>query len=749
MSGRLVKVPLGPQILSDGEEISHTALWDSGIITTESMEPAQSEMSILSNGKGQDLGDDFMPMKSLAEEDQFEDGEGILAENEEFLPKSEGKKPMRFTDFEGKTSFGMSVFNLGNAIMGSGILGLAYAMANTGILLFLWGQGRVGVGGDRRRGPIGCDVIPSPALDPLCRPRHTEVTQRSQLSVTTLADPNSRAHGIVPQVWKHSTVIPIPKKGSPRRLNDPRPVARTSLVMKAFERMVKSHITQATTAQLDPLQSAFRAGVSRPWAALHEVMEWCDTSCLELNVTKTKEMVVVVSSRQQQSSLATVSDLCPSGATAPRGLEWARSPTDPQESWERIGSFLGGGINEFLLTAVAALSSYSIHLLLKSSGIVGIRAYEQLGFRAFGTPGKMAAGIAITLQNIGAMSSYLYIVKSELPLVIHAFLKGEDTAGEWYLNGNYLVVLVSMSVILPLAMMKQLGYLGYTSGFSLSCMVFFLISVIYKRFQIPCPFQEYSSNSTAAILNSTIAGYHNGHVPAEDDISCSPRMFTVNSQTAYTIPILAFAFVCHPEVLPIYTELRNPTQRKMQHVSNISILIMYVMYFLAALFGYLTFYGRVEPELLHTYSRIDPYDTLILCVRVAVLTAVTLTVPIVLFPVRRAIQQMIFPNKTFSWLRHVAIAVLLLTLINMLVIFAPNILGIFGIIGATSAPCLIFIFPAIFYIRIMPKDQEPTHSTPKVLASCFAAVGVLFMIMSLSFIIIDWSTGGGNAGSGH
>lgn len=41
----------------------------------------------------------------------------------------------------------------------------------------------------------------------------------------------------------------------------------------------------------------------------------------------------------------------------------------------------------------------------------------------------------------------------------------------------------------------------------------------------------------------------------------------------------------------------------------------------------------MEAELLHTYSRIDPYDTLILCVRVAVLTAVTLTVPIVLFPV--------------------------------------------------------------------------------------------------------------------
>uniref|UniRef100_A0A674A9Q1 Solute carrier family 38 member 3a n=1 Tax=Salmo trutta TaxID=8032 RepID=A0A674A9Q1_SALTR len=370
-----------------------------------------------------------------------------------------------------------------------------------------------------------------------------------------------------------------------------------------------------------------------------------------------------------------------------------------------------------LLTVVAVLSSYSIHLLLKSSGIVGIRAYEQLGQRAFGTPGKMAAGIAITLQNIGAMSSYLYIVKYEFPLVIQAFLGIDKPSGEWYLNGNYLVIMVSISVILPLALMKQLGYLGYTSGFSLTCMVFFLISVC------------------------TVILY-----------SCRPPPVAVLFyffQTAYTIPILAFAFVCHPEVLPIYTELKNPTKQRMQHVSNISIVVMYTMYFLAALFGYLTFYGEVESELLHTYSRLDPYDTLILCVRLAVLTAVTLTVPIVLFPVRRAIQQLFFPNKTFYWPRHIAIAFTLLTLINMLVIFAPNILGIFGIIGATSAPCLIFIFPAVFYIRIVPEEEEPMRSTPKILAACFAGIGFLFMIMSLSFILIDWTSGSSKASSGH
>ncbi|XP_053151158.1 sodium-coupled neutral amino acid transporter 3 isoform X2 [Hemicordylus capensis] len=466
--------------------------------------PIQTEMvELVPNGKHSVLNASSIP---LVGNDRFDENAVNMPEKEEFLPHSAEKKQTHFTDFEGKTSFGMSVFNLSNAIMGSGILGLAYAMANTGILLFL-----------------------------------------------------------------------------------------------------------------------------------------------------------------------------------------------------------------FLLTAVALLSSYSIHLLLKSSGIVGIRAYEQLGYRAFGTPGKLAAAVAITLQNIGAMSSYLYIVKSEVPLVIQTFLNLEEKTTDWYMNGNYLVIMVSVTIILPLALMKQLGYLGYASGFSLSCMVFFLISVIYKSFRIPCPLPD--QVNTTSQLNYTpvsTSSYQNDPAVAEEEI-CSSSLFTLNSQTAYTIPIMAFAFVCHPEVLPIYTELKDPSKKKMQCISNISITVMYVMYFLAALFGYLTFYGQVESELLHTYSRVDPFDVLVLCVRVAVLTAVTLTVPIVLFPVRRAIQQMLFQDKDFSWIRHTVIAAVLLTSINLLVIFAPSILGIFGLIGATSAPCLIFIFPAVFYIRIMPKDKEPNKSTPKIL----------------------------------
>uniref|UniRef100_A0A8C6TN23 Solute carrier family 38 member 5b n=1 Tax=Neogobius melanostomus TaxID=47308 RepID=A0A8C6TN23_9GOBI len=379
-----------------------------------------------------------------------------------------------------------------------------------------------------------------------------------------------------------------------------------------------------------------------------------------------------------------------------------------------------------LLTCIALLSCYSVHLLLRSAGVVGIRAYEQLGLRAFGQPGKIIAAVIITLHNIGGNQI------QQLPL--HLYNPDANLKGDWFMNGNYLIIIVTVIIILPLALMKHLGYLGYTSGFSLSCMVFFLSAVIYKKFNIPCPLEVFWNHSSAA---------------APED-ACTPKLFTINQQTAYTVPILAFAFVCHPEVLPIYTELRNPTKRRMQNIGNVSVLGMFTMYFFTAIFGYLTYYGNTEPELLHTYSLVDPLDTLILCVRLAVLVAVTLTVPVVLFPIRRAILQLLFPEKPFHWLRHIAIAACLLAAVNLLVIFVPNIRDIFGITGATTAPTLIFILPGLFYIRIIPTDQEPLCSRPKIQAACFAALGFIFMTMSMTFIGIDWTSGGeGRSLGGH
>uniref|UniRef100_A0A1A7Z539 Sodium-coupled neutral amino acid symporter 2 n=1 Tax=Iconisemion striatum TaxID=60296 RepID=A0A1A7Z539_9TELE len=381
-----------------------------------------------------------------------------------------------------------------------------------------------------------------------------------------------------------------------------------------------------------------------------------------------------------------------------------------------------------LLVSVAIFSLYSVHLLLKTANEGGARVYEELGQKAFGMPGKLAASCSITMQNIGAMSSYLYIIKYELPIVIEAFTGANN---EWYTNGDYLVLLVSLCIILPLSLLRNLGYLGYTSGLSLLCMVFFLIVVIIKKFQIPCPLPFLdavnetlpTANSTSSIINST------------EDV-CTPKYVVINSQTVYALPILIFAFVCHPTILPMYEELKDRSRKKMQNVANVSFTAMFIMYLLAALFGYLTFNINVEAELLHTYSKIYKDDVLLLIVRLAVLAAVTLTVPVVLFPIRTSIIHLLCSNKDFSWVRHFVITLALLSGTNALVIFVPTIKDMFGFFGASAASMLVFILPSAFYIKLVKK--EPMKSVQKIGALLFLVSGIVVMFGSMTLIIYDW-----------
>ncbi len=64
----------------------------------------------------------------------------------------------------------------------------------------------------------------------------------------------SLAISVVPTSFKKSIIIPVPKNNKPSCLNDYRPVALTSIVMKVFERRVKSHISSSIRVTLDPLQ---------------------------------------------------------------------------------------------------------------------------------------------------------------------------------------------------------------------------------------------------------------------------------------------------------------------------------------------------------------------------------------------------------------------------------------------------------------------------------------------------------------
>ncbi|KAI2646110.1 putative RNA-directed DNA polymerase from transposon BS [Labeo rohita] len=84
---------------------------------------------------------------------------------------------------------------------------------------------------------------------------------------------------LVPNCLKRSTIIPVPKKPKITGLNDYRPVALTSVVMKAFEKLVLAYLKDITGPLLDSFQFAYRANRSVDDTvnmALHYILQHLD-----------------------------------------------------------------------------------------------------------------------------------------------------------------------------------------------------------------------------------------------------------------------------------------------------------------------------------------------------------------------------------------------------------------------------------------------------------------------------------------
>uniref|UniRef100_A0A3Q4GTE6 Solute carrier family 38 member 6 n=1 Tax=Neolamprologus brichardi TaxID=32507 RepID=A0A3Q4GTE6_NEOBR len=373
-----------------------------------------------------------------------------------------------------------------------------------------------------------------------------------------------------------------------------------------------------------------------------------------------------------------------------------------------------------LLVLVSSLAAYSIHLLLKLCDQTVVWCDYGLFFFLF--LNKHSISEPFLFSRFSAMSSYLFILKSELPAAISSLLSADSPGNAWYEDGRLLLIIITLCVVLPLSLLPKIGFLGYTSSLAFLFMLYFAVVVVVKKWSIPCPL-PHNITSLSGISNSS-------------DSECSPKLFVISSKSAYAIPTMAFSFLCHTAVLPIYCELDRPTKARMQKVTNIGISLSFLLYFISALFGYLTFYAQVESELLLSYDAYLPRDIMVITVRLAILLSVLLTVPLIHFPARKAAILMLFGGRAFSWLIHIAATLTILCVVLILAIFVPDIRNVFGVVGSTTSSCLLFVFPGIFYLKI---SRQPLRSFDSVGAALLVVFGVIMGVTSFCVIVITWA----------
>lgn len=62
------------------------------------------------------------------------------------------------------------------------------------------------------------------------------------------------------------------------------------------------------------------------------------------------------------------------------------------------------------------------------------------------------------------------------------------------------------------------------------------LQVIYKKFQVKCPFAEFSHNNTVTSVNTSVAANAGGvQMTPGGDPACIPRLFNLNSQVYHRV----------------------------------------------------------------------------------------------------------------------------------------------------------------------------------------------------------------------
>ncbi|XP_051140829.1 amino acid transporter AVT6A-like [Andrographis paniculata] len=338
-----------------------------------------------------------------------------------------------------------------------------------------------------------------------------------------------------------------------------------------------------------------------------------------------------------------------------------------------------------VIVFMAFLTEASIEFMIRFSRTAKSTSYAGLMENAFGKVGRMLIQICVLVNNIGVLVVYMIIIGDVLSGTtaegIHHAGVLEGWFGAHWWNGRFFVLLITtVGIFAPLASLKRIDSLRYTSALSVALAVVFLVITIGITL-----FKLIDGSVLMPRLFPEVSG-----------LSSALNLFTV-------VPVLVTAYICHYNVHSIDNELDDNT--KITGVVRASLALCSSVYVMTSLFGFLLFGDATLDDVLANFST-DlgiPFGSLLNdAVRVSYAAHLMLVFPIVFYPLRLNLDGLLFPSArplTSDNLRFASLSFGLIGVVFLGANFIPSIWDAFQFTGATAAVCIGFIFPAAITLR--------------------------------------------------
>lgn len=140
----------------------------------------------------------------------------------------------------------------------------------------------------------------------------------------------------------------------------------------------------------------------------------------------------------------------------------------------------------------------------------------------------------------------------------------------------------------------------------------------------------------------------------------------------------------------------------MEKALKISLILCVAIYFSIGLFGYLLFGDSIASDILVNFDRSSEGPLLNDVVRLSYALHLVLVYPMVNFPLRMFIDELVFPKKPVlanDNFRFISLTSVILSLSYLAAIVIPDIWIFFQYVGSTAIVLIVFIFPAAITLR--------------------------------------------------
>lgn len=309
--------------------------------------------------------------------------------------------------------------------------------------------------------------------------------------------------------------------------------------------------------------------------------------------------------------------------------------------------------------------------------------------------------VALALKCFGVAVSYLVVIGDMMPSIVIAY----DCASDWLRSRNFWV-LASVVLVGPLAFLRNLDSLKYTSLAGLGAVLYMVIIAIlnwYKQVDIELP-------------------------PGME-----PVAFAGFSKAALqNLSIFIFAFTAHQNICAIQTEAVQPTTGFMRRVINWSVGLSAAAYLLFSVFCYATYGASTASNVFLNFPGFRPE---MIFGRVLYTLLSAFSYPLLTHPCRASILNLL-PVSDEVKLRHfdqihraVTAAIVVGTLALALVV--RNLGLVSALIGTFIGIPICYIVPALFYGKMFPEPHRD-----RTLAYAMAIFGVVAMAVSILALLV-------------